>query len=261
MQHELDVAIEAARKAADAILEVYNREDFEVRFKSGDRGPLTEADLASDRVLAEVIRTAFPEDGYLSEETEDDGSRAHKVRVWIVDPLDGTREFTLRIPEFVVSIGLVVDGVPTLGVLLNPATGELFAGAIGLGMTYNGEPVTVSEHAEVRGARFLVSRSEHSKGWFDDLSGRAKLVPMGSVAYKFGLVAAGKAEGSFTPKPRNEWDLAGGAACILAAGGKATNGKGEDYVFNSADPLHVSVAGTNGHIHDAVMHLMEKLGR
>lgn len=259
VQHELDVAIRAAKAASEAILAVYNQEDFEVRFKSGDKGPLTEADLASDRVLAEVLRGAFPDDGYLSEETVDDGSRLSSTRVWIVDPLDGTREFTLRIPEFVVSIGLVVDGVPTVGVLLNPATGELFAGAIGIGMFYNGEPVTVTDHEDLRGARLLVSRSEHGKGWFDDLSGRANLTPMGSVAYKFGLVAAGKAEASFTPKPRNEWDLAGGAACILAAGGQATNGKGEPYRFNQADPLHIGVCGTNGGVQSACLQLIERL--
>jgi myo-inositol-1(or 4)-monophosphatase len=259
VKHELSVAIEAAQKASTAILAVYNQEDFEVRFKAGDKGPLTEADLAADRVIAEVIRGAFPDDGYLSEEVEDDGSRLNKARVWIVDPLDGTREFTLKIPEFVVSIGLVIDGVATLGVLLNPATGELFAGAIGEGFTYNGEPVTVSDHGKIEGATLLVSRSEYKKGWFDDLAGRATLTPMGSVAYKFGLVAAGKAEASFTPKPRNAWDLAGGVACISAAGGRASNGKGEPYAFDNVDPLHIGVCGTNADIHDAILHLMDRM--
>jgi myo-inositol-1(or 4)-monophosphatase len=81
VKHELSVAIEAAQKASTAILAVYNQEDFEVRFKAGDKGPLTEADLAADRVIAEVIRGAFPDDGYLSEEVEDDGSRLNKARM------------------------------------------------------------------------------------------------------------------------------------------------------------------------------------
>ena len=257
MKHELAVAIEAANKASEAILEVYNRDDFEVRFKAGDKGPLTEADLAADRVIAQVIRGAFPDDGYLSEEVEDDGSRLNKSRVWIVDPLDGTREFTMKIPEFVVSIGLVVDGVATVGVLINPATGELFAGVVGEGFHYNGQPVTVSTHNDLSGATLLVSRSEHKKGWFSDLEDQATLTPMGSVAYKFGLVAAGKAEASFTPKPRNAWDLAGGVACIAAAGGRASNGKGRSYAFDNADPLHIGVCGTNGGIHDTILSLMD----
>jgi len=160
MIKERDVAIEAAQAAAAAILEVYQQPNFEVRFKAGDKCPLTEADLASDRVIADVLTRAFPDDGLLSEETTDDGSRLQRRRVWIVDPLDGTREFTLRIPEFVVSIGLVVDGVPTVGVLLNPATGELFDGVLSHGMRYNGAPARVTDHTSVQGARFLVSRSE-----------------------------------------------------------------------------------------------------
>jgi myo-inositol-1(or 4)-monophosphatase len=258
VKQELAVAIEAARAAARAILEVYGREDFEVRFKSGDKGPLTEADLAADRVIHEVIRAAFPEDAILSEETKDDGTRLGASRVWIVDPLDGTREFTLRIPEFVVSIGFVLDGAPRVGVLINPASGEEFFGSVGEGFTYNGAPAQVSDHRELDGARFLVSRSESEKGWFDHLKGRCDLTPMGSVAYKFGLVAAGRAEGSFTPKPRNEWDLAGGVACVLAAGGRCSNGRGEDYVFNQADPLHVGVCGTNGHLHGAALALIQR---
>jgi myo-inositol-1(or 4)-monophosphatase len=152
---------------------------------------------------------------------------------------------------------LVVDGVATLGVLLNPATGELFAGVVGEGFTYNGESVTVSDHGTVAGATLLVSRSEFKKGWFDDLVGSANLTPMGSVAYKFGLVAAGKAEASFTPKPRNAWDLAGGVACIMAAGGRTSNGKGEAYPFDNANPLHIGVCGTNGNVHDAILSLMD----
>lgn len=252
---ELEVAEKAAQAAGAAILEVWRR-DFHSVEKDGGKGPLTEADLAANRALFRVIGDAFPDDGVLSEETADTPARLDKRRCWILDPLDGTREFTLRIPEFCVSVGFVVDGHAVVGALFNPITDELVAGEVGVGCTLNGAAVRVTDHGSIAGSRFLVSRSEQKKGWFAKWEGEADLTPMGSVAWKFGLVAAGRAEASFTPQPRNEWDLCGGVACILAAGGRATNGAGEPYTFNRPDPLHLGVCGTNGRIHDAVLEMM-----
>ncbi len=260
MERELTVAVDAARKASIAILEVYRRPSFESIEKADGKGPLTEADLAANDILIDAIRSAFPDDAILSEETLDDPSRVHNKRCWVIDPLDGTREFTQRVPQFVVSVGLAVEGEPRVGVLMNPVTGELFTGVVGGGATYNERSCAVTSQASLHGARLLVSASEHRKGWFDHLEGIAELEPVGSVAYKFGLVAAGKADATFTPKPRNEWDLLGGTACIVAAGGRATNGEGIDYTFNRLHPLHLGVAGTNGAIHPAIMDLIRKTG-
>ena len=259
MERELAVGLQAAKKAAAAVADIYNRRDFTVEHKADERkSELTEADLAANDILIDVISAAFPDDAILSEETVDTPERLTHSRCWIIDPLDGTREFTLGMPEFCVSVGFVVDGEAAVGVLVNPATGETIAGIVGQGVTYNGEPAKVTDHTGLKGARFLVSRSEMSKGWFDDLKDEADLTPMGSVAWKFGLVAVGKAEGSFTPKPRNEWDLCAGVACIRAGGGTATNGEGVDYTFNRPDPLHIGVAGTNGAMHETVLKLIQR---
>ena len=256
MERELNVAIEAAKAAGVAVRRWYDTQDFTTVEKQGDKGPLTEADLEADQILIDAIRTAFPDDGILSEETRDTPERLTKSRVWIIDPVDGTREFTMGLPEFCVSVGFVVDGRPVVGALLNPATGELIAGAAGIGCTYNGAACRVSDHDRLDGARFLVSRSEHKKGWFSAFEGRVSLQPCGSVAWKFALVAAGRAEASFTPQPRNEWDLCAGAACIEAAGGRTSDRHGRPYVFNAADTLKDGVCGTNGAIHELVLGLM-----
>ena len=258
MQKELSVAIRAAREARAAILDVWRRPDLGATEKGDDKGPLTEADLASDRILHAHLRAAFPDDAILSEETVDSPDRLRNRRCWVIDPLDGTKEFTLRVPQFVVSIGLAIDGRPAVGVLFNPATGELFTGIVGEGATYDAVPCRVTPRHTLDGARLLVSATETKKGWFDHLRGVCETEPMGSVAYKFGLVAAGLADATFTPKPRNEWDLLGGAACIVAAGGRATNGAGEDYTFNRPDPLHIGVCGTNGVLHDTILALMRQ---
>jgi myo-inositol-1(or 4)-monophosphatase len=256
LQQELTVALQAAREAARAIRAIYDRPLVASVEKEGGKGPLTEADLAANAILIEAISAAFPQDAILSEEKADDPSRCANRRCWVIDPLDGTREFTEKVPQFVVSVGLAVDGAPALGVLVNPATGEEFTGIVGEGATYNGLPCRVTETRTLEGARLLVSASETKKGWFEHLRGVCITEPMGSVAYKFGLVAAGRADATFTPMPRNEWDLLGGVACVLAAGGRCGDGEDRPYTFNRPDPLHHGVNGNNGHIHDAVRALM-----
>ncbi len=253
-ERALEIAIDAAREAGAAIRGYY-QDAYTVKDKGQDN-PLTDADLASDAILADRLRTAFPDDGWLSEESVDEPIRLEKRAVWIVDPLDGTKEFTLGIPEFVVSIGLVVEGQPVLGVLYNPIKDELFAGQVGRGATFNGVPCRVSTHAALDGARIVCSRTEMKKGMFDPWKERISLLPVGSVAYKFGQVGAGFAEATFTPQPRNEWDIAGGVAFVIAAGGRASNRHGTPYVFNRANPLVDGVCATNGAVQDAILGLM-----
>lgn len=257
MDRELDTALAAAREAAAAIRAIWDAQDAWVVDKDGGKGPLTQADLAADRILQDRLRSAFPDDGLLSEEDADDPSRLDRRRVWIIDPLDGTREFVDRIPEFVVSVGLVVEGRAELGVLVNPVTGMTMAGVVGQGAWLDGEPVTVSDHATFAGARIVVSRSETSKGWFDAWKDQVNLEPVGSVAYKLGLVGTGQADATFTPKPRNEWDVCAGAAILQAAGGRATDGQDVPYTFNRKAPLHHGVVGTNGHLHAAILELLQ----
>jgi myo-inositol-1(or 4)-monophosphatase len=254
LDRALLAAVDAAREAGAAIRGYY-KDASTVKLK-GEDNPLTDADLASDRILSDRLRSAFPDFGWFSEESVDDASRLSAEHVWIVDPLDGTKEFTLGVPEFVVSVGLVVRGQATLGVLYNPIQEELFAGYIGKGVTFNGEPVRVSTHQGLDGARIVCSRTEMKKGWFDAYMDRVKLQPVGSVAYKFGRVAAGLAEATFTPQPRNEWDICAGVALVNAAGGRATNRHDVPYVFNNPNPLVDGVCATNGLVHADILGLM-----
>src|SRR5208282_31174 len=159
-------------------------------------------------------------EGWLSEETADNASRLDKSRVWVVDPLDGTREFVLGLPEFCVSIGFVENGKPVAGGIYNPATRETFLGAIDTGVLYNGKPCAPSQRTSLEDALVLASRSEVKRGdWkqFENTAFTTKA--MGSVAYKLALVSAGLADVTFTLTPKNEWDVAAGAALVLSAGG------------------------------------------
>ena len=186
--------------------------------KSGDRGPVTEADRAVNRVLHETLLRDG--EGWLSEETIDDPERLKKRRVWIVDPLDGTKEFVAGIPEWCISIAMVEDGRAIAGGICNPATKETFLGSRETGITYNGCGAQASRKSSLEGAMVLASRSEVRRGdWacFDDSPFIFR--PMGSVAYKMALIASGLADATWTLTPKNEWDIAAGVALVEAAGG------------------------------------------
>jgi myo-inositol-1(or 4)-monophosphatase len=177
-------------------------------------------------------------EGWLSEESVDDASRLNKKYVWIVDPLDGTREFVTGIPEFCASIGLVEDGHPIAGGICNPATREFFLGSIERGLTYNGKPKDASTRTGLQGATVLASRSEVKRGeWKQFEEAPFKVTPMGSVAYKLARVAAGLDDITFTLTPKNEWDIAAGIALLFSGGGFARPLHQREFIFNQRSPL------------------------
>lgn len=231
--------IEAALVRAGRLLADFARRELEVEEKRpGD--PVTEADRAADALLKETLLGGAAKDdpeGWLSEETADDPARLERRRVWVVDPLDGTREFVTAIPEWCVSIGLVEDGRPVAGGIYNPLAERLVLGAEGLGVTLNGEPAAVAGRTTLEGATVLASRSETGRGEWERFAGGVfRVEPTGSVAYKLGLVAAGLADATWTLKPKHEWDVAGGAALVLAAGGTVRLPDGSEPQFNRPRP-------------------------
>lgn len=233
--NEQDLArIERALLAARAASAAFTPGEIDSVLKAGG-DPLTKADLAVNEVLAELLpRTG---EGWLSEETADDASRLDCTRVWVVDPIDGTREFIQGIPEWCISIGLVEEGRAVAGGILNPATDQLILGGEGFGVTLNGSPVARRTTRDIRGALILASRSEVKRGeWEPFFSEPISVRNVGSVAYKLGMVAAGLADGTWTLVPKHEWDVAAGAALVLAGGGVVMNPDGSSAVFNQPNP-------------------------
>ncbi len=213
------------------------------RFKSGEvafsekgsAGPVTEADRLVDATLRGILQADGG--GWLSEESVDDPDRLREKRVWVVDPIDGTREFVEGILEWCVSIGLVENGNPIAGGICNPATGEVFVGSLASGLFYNGAPAHCTARSELRGAAVLASRTEVKRGqWEQFRDAPFSVQPMGSVAYKLARVAAGLADATWTLINKSEWDVAGGVALVRSAGGFAESIDGTELVFNSARP-------------------------
>jgi myo-inositol-1(or 4)-monophosphatase len=235
---ELERIGEALARAAE-VLRRYTPGEVEARRKSGD-DLVTAADTEVDALLRDLLPRGG--EGWLSEETEDDLARLACRRVWVVDPLDGTREFVAGIPEWSVSVGLVEDGEPVAGGICNPATGETVVGALGAGVTLDGRPAGVSGRQSLAGARVLASRSEVRRGeWEGYRDGLFELRPTGSVAYKLSQVAAGLADAMWTLTPKHEWDVAAGVALVLAAGGRVVTGAPEEARFNRRKPRLTSL--------------------
>lgn len=227
--------IHAALEAGREVLNRFTAGAIEAEYKAG-HDPVTEADRAVDAVLKKNLLRE--DEGWLSEETVDNPSRLDKRCVWVVDPLDGTREFVQGIPEFCISIAMVEDGIPVAGGICNPATHELILGSREAGVTYNGASAQPSQRHELRGALVLASRSEVRRGeWRQFESGELNIRPMGSVAYKLGLVAAGRADVTFTLVPKHEWDVAAGTALVQSAGGFVRTLENTALKCNQKNPL------------------------
>ena len=226
--------IEAAIEASRPVFARFTPGEIAAEYKAG-HDPVTEA----DRALDEVLRKSLLRDGegWLSEESADDQSRLYKSRVWIVDPLDGTREFVEGIPEFCVSIAMVERGKPVAGGIYNSATNETFLGSIGSGLTYNRQRAQASQRNSLAGAVVLASRSETKRGeWKEFENAPFKVEPMGSVAYKLARVAAGLADITFTLVPKHEWDVAAGCALVLSGGGRVRTKWKAEPAFNRQHP-------------------------
>lgn len=223
--------VRGALEAASAALSPFVPGAVEWSEKSSGRGPVTEADRLLNRVLRDAL--CREGEGWLSEESVDDLARLEKSHVWIVDPLDGTLEFIAGVPEWCVSVGYVEQGRAVAGGIYNPMTREMFLGSLETGVTRNGSPVSASKKNTLSGAVVLASRSEVKRGEWDAFKDAPFAVrPMGSVAYKLALVAAGLADATWTLCPKNEWDIAAGVALVESAGGFAQTLEGASIKFN-----------------------------
>ncbi len=247
--------IQSALEAAREVLSRYTSGAIAAEYKIG-HDPVTEADRAVDAVLhRELLREG---EGWLSEESVDDPSRLEKSRVWVVDPLDGTREFVAGIPEFCVSVAMVENGIPVAGGICNPATNEVFIGSRESGVTYNGKPAQPSQRRQLNGAMVLASRSEVKRGeWKQFESANFKVRPMGSVAYKLALVSAGLADITFTLVPKNEWDVAAGAALVESAGGWVRTLDNQPLRCNNRNPLLSGLLAGGPNLREELMSMLQ----
>jgi histidinol-phosphatase len=245
----LAVAVEAAR-AAGAVAMRYYESGVHVELKT-DQTPVTQADRDGERVIREIIGRAFPDHGFLGEELGADGSR--DVR-WIIDPIDGTKNFVRRIPFWAVLIGFEEGGVITAGVILNPATGHLLTARKGAGAFVNGERVRVSQQRNLREAFFvhaglgLVRQTPYWEGVVRLIDATATQRGFGDY-YGYSLVAEGKAD-LYAELDLKPWDLAPAKILTEEAGGRFSDFQGVDTIYSG------TALATNGRLHEAALDLL-----
>ena len=213
-----------------------------------DGSPVCEVDLDVDRFLHQRLGALLPDAGWLSEETADSRDRLARARVWVVDPIDGTRDYLRGRAGWCVSIALVEGERVVLGVLDAPVRGEVWRAAAGAGATRNGAAIRAARRNTLTGAR--VPADALPRGDRDTFVAVAK---PNSIALRIAMVAAGEADLVATPRPGNEWDIAAAALIAAEAGATVSDALGRRLVFNQATPRASGVLASAAGLHDAAV--------
>jgi 3'(2'), 5'-bisphosphate nucleotidase len=244
----LEPLIQVVHQAGAAILSVYAT-DFDVRHKA-DRSPVTDADLRAEAIILEALARLTPDTAVVSEEAASEAATpAVGPRFWLVDPLDGTREFVRRNGEFTVNIALVQDARPVLGLIYAPALQRLYAGSIEEGSILEtaGERRRIAcRRPSPEGLAVVTSRSHQEPAAWRALLGARKIashITVGS-SLKFGVVACGEADAYPRAGRTWEWDTAAGHAIVSAAGGRVIDAEGAELRYGKpglANPAFVAL--------------------
>jgi 3'(2'), 5'-bisphosphate nucleotidase len=267
LSREIAESARIARRAGAILMEVYAT-DFSVAYKD-EADPVTEADTRANTYIVEELRKAFPDDGIVAEENEDNSDALKSGRCWYVDPLDGTREFVARNGEFSVMLGLAIDGVSTAGAVYQPVTDKLYLGVLGAGATLeehgSRRPLRVSDVAEPRRLKLVVSRSHRNSAVADVVArlGIRQETASGSVGLKAGLIAEQEADVYAHISDRSSmWDACGPEAILKAAGGRFTDLEGNPYLYGGTDIRNrKGILACNAAAYDAVLPVARQAAR
>lgn len=253
LRQDHDLALAAAREAGEIALRFFRGDVKSWNKKPND--PVSEADIAVDALLSERLANARPDYGWLSEES---GLRPGKAGAqWVIDPIDGTRAFIDRKPEFTICIALVQQGQPVLAAIYNPASDEMFDATAGGGARLNGKPIQASGHASLMEARFLASKRTFERhGWLARTA-KADFAYRNSIAYRMALVAAGKFDAAISLTEKSDWDVAAADLLVREAGGRVTTADGIPLAYGSEMHRHPSVIATGAYVFDDVVDLLK----
>lgn len=248
--NELEVLLHAIRVAGKEAVRLAVT-GFET-IQKADRSPVTSADLAVNQILHSHLQSAFPTDGWLSEESPDGPDRLQKARVWVVDPIDGTKAFINREPEFCISVALIEGGRPIVAAIFNPSVDELYTATRGGGLSLNAKPITPPALQDERPPIVAMSPWEWDNRCLSCLDGMVTSRPMRSIAWGLALTASGHIQGLVTLEPENEWDVAAGALLIEESGGQIHDGGGRPLAFNQTTPRYQGTIATGATCPDAL---------
>jgi myo-inositol-1(or 4)-monophosphatase len=248
---EPDLALldEAVREAGSIVRKIASAPSK--TWTKPDGSPVTEADLAVNKFLNERLRTARPDYGWLSEESEDDQARLLAKRVFVIDPIDGTVAFVRRRPHFTICAAVVEDGIPVAAAVYNPMLNENFTATKGAGAWLNGQPIRVNDRQDLEGSHVLAS-----KAVFEDP--RWNWPPLeqdnrNSAAYRLVLVASGAFDATISLTAKHDWDVAAAELIVTEAGGVVTTHDGKALRYNRPVPIQASAVGAGPALHRTIL--------
>ena len=226
LDKELSIALKAIKEASKAIMTIYNSSDIGLEIKS-DNSPVTKADKLADKIIKDILSSSFPNDGFLTEESVDDFSRLEKERVWIIDPVDGTKEFVAHTGDFTVNIALSINHKAVLGVILVPLTSEIYYAVEGLGSFYledeHAKPIAIHTNEKEDNLTVLLSRfhvNDDERNMIKKHSDVIKHQRTIGATIKGCLIARGLAEISYRfSSNTKEWDTCAMQVIVEQAGG------------------------------------------
>lgn len=247
---DLDLMRSVAIEAGNLAQSFLAKGELNTRDKVKDH-PVTDADIAVNTLIEQRLRSARPDYGWLSEETALDDETRKGERVWVVDPIDGTKAFIKGEPYWCIGVGLIEQGRAVAGVVHAPQLGETYTGALSHGAFLNGQPITASQTKTLEAARLVVSAAllKHS-AWPQRWPDIEVTAPKpNATLLRICWVASGAWDGAFTLSRKSDWDLVPGAIIAAEAGALATTHLGEEFLFNRSEPAQRSllVAGKAMH--------------
>jgi myo-inositol-1(or 4)-monophosphatase len=249
--HDLALLTGAARAAGKIAMRFW-RQSPQVWDKPG-QGPVTEADLAVNDMLSNVLRGARPDYGWLSEESPDDAVRLTTQRQFIIDPIDGTRAFIAGEEIFAHSLAVAEGGRVVAGVVYLPARDRLYTATLEGAALCDGEPIRASDRAGTEGASLLATASTLAPDQWPRGVPEVRRVFRSSLAYRMCLVAEGRYDGMVTLREAWEWDIAAGDLIARRAGARVTDQSGAALQFNAARPLATGVIAASQGLHATLM--------
>ena len=248
---DLTLLMDAALTSGDIACGYFNASP-EIWEKSGGQGPVTEADLHVNRQLEADLQAARPDYGWLSEETEDSDARLASERVFVVDPIDGTRSFIEGSKDWAHALAIVENGIVTTGVVYLPIRNLMYTAQLNQGAMCNGEPMIVLPDKPIADATVLTAKPNLNPEFWSAQVPPFKKTFRSSLAYRLALVAQGKFDAMLTLRPTWEWDVAAGTLLVTEAGGTVTDQHNKTPRFNNATPqIKGMVAG--GGVHQTIM--------
>ena len=252
------LAIKAAIEASKDILTIYQSDDFEIEVKK-DNSPLTKADKAAHKIISSILQESkIP---ILSEEGKSIPYETRKYwnKLWIVDPIDGTKSFLTGKKDFCISIALIKFGRPISAIIYNPINEELFEAEKNKGSWLNSEKIFTTKTSKLENSKMCAFKPMFSHPAWKKPWPKMLIDNKNSIAYRMALVSSGQFDSMMALNTKSDWDIAAGDLLINESGGKVTDHKGNQLVYNLKNVSKKSIIGTCIGLHDKIIERVKEI--